>query len=347
MMFSKPIAYASLASTASAWIEMTNPVPFTFDGAGLANMPLDSQGSNFPCQSVSYTTDHLNTYEAGSMQELNFAGAESAGGGSCQISLTKDLRPTKDSSWKVIKSFEGGCPVQNTSGNLELAGGDPYNQPVPFAYNFTVPDLQTGRYTLAWTWFNKLGNREMHMNCSPLQINGGAGSVTLDSLPDMFIANIDRGCTTTEGDLLFPNPGADVERLNGAISEWVTPTGDCVPVHSSLANESPAAGEMRVEIKRALTGTKKPKGKPKRPIDPNAGVPVEVPANVPVLSGTNEVLKYPVGAPCDTEPSFNCIDGSSYQSCENGAWTDVVPLGEIWVICAAGQASALSRFIPL
>jgi len=36
-------------------------------------------------------------------------GSVTHGGGSCQLSLIEDRGPTKDSEWKVIKSYEGGC----------------------------------------------------------------------------------------------------------------------------------------------------------------------------------------------------------------------------------------------
>ena len=47
----------------------------------------------------------------GSQQSLSFTGSAVHGGGSCQISLTKDLKPTKDTDFRVILSIEGGCPA--------------------------------------------------------------------------------------------------------------------------------------------------------------------------------------------------------------------------------------------
>jgi hypothetical protein len=350
MMLSKPIAYATLAGTASAWIKLTNPVPFTYDGiAYTANQPLDSHGSDFPCKGVSYNIDQLNTFEAGSTQELNFAGVGTAGGGSCQVSVTTDLHPTKDSVWKVIKSIEGGCPARDTRGNLDTEVPDAYNHPVPFGYNFTVPDLDSGKYTLAWTWFNKVGNREMYMNCAPLEISGGAGSVKLDSLPDMFVANIGNDCITSEGDLLFPNPGADVEQLNGATEAWYTPTGACT---TALGSAAPTTVPTTITIADEPPVTTSPPSLPSHgiPIAPEApapGTPVEVPEGIPAIVGNNGFFKYKPGDVCATATWVNCIDGHSYQTCDGLVWSDITTISEANVICAVGEAAQLQRYMPL
>ena len=83
-----------------------------------------------------------------------------SGGGSCQVSLTTDNPATKNSKWQVIHSIEGGCPARNQAGN---AGESP--DPIdPDTYKYSIPTgINPGKYTLAWTWFNKVGNREMYM----------------------------------------------------------------------------------------------------------------------------------------------------------------------------------------
>jgi hypothetical protein len=74
-MFSKAIAYASLTSTAVAWVSLIKPVPFVQDGGQvLTNKPLELDGSDFPCHGVSYTVDKLNVYEAGSREGLHLKG---------------------------------------------------------------------------------------------------------------------------------------------------------------------------------------------------------------------------------------------------------------------------------
>ncbi|CAG1985441.1 unnamed protein product [Fusarium graminearum] len=217
-MFSKAFTIAALASYASAHMLMANPKPY----GKIDNSPLDADGSNFPCKGAVNDGSSINNYEAGSTQQLSFIGSAVHGGGSCQVSLTTDKNPTKDSVWKVIHSIEGGCPARNQAGNY------PENPDFedPDKYDFKIPEeLAAGDYVLAWTWFNHVGNREMYMNCAAVKIEGSGGSKGyLDSLPDMFVANVGNKCETQpNSDLKFPNPGNSVSKLK---SELLKPLGD-------------------------------------------------------------------------------------------------------------------------
>ena len=95
----------------------------------------------------------------------------------------------------------------------------------PFSPNFTIPDsFQAGEYTIAWTWFNRLGNREMYMNCAPITITESSssskrsGSAEIEEqspedFPPLFIANIN-GCLTKESYAIrFLYPGYTVDYL--------------------------------------------------------------------------------------------------------------------------------------
>ncbi|CAI7634370.1 unnamed protein product [Penicillium glandicola] len=116
----------------------------------------------------------------------------------------------------VIESIEGDCPIAKK-------------------YEFDIPsDAPSGDALFAWTWFNKVGNREMYMNCAMVTIGGsGNRNATIDSqdretkktptekgtqkastsfssLPDIFVANAGQAgqCVTIEGEAVhFPNPG--------------------------------------------------------------------------------------------------------------------------------------------
>jgi hypothetical protein len=154
---------SGLATMASAHMKIKDFNPY--NGANLDNGPLFADGSNFPCKNGPGFDAYggapvSNVISAGSTNKLTFIGSAVHGGGSCQISITRDARPTKSSVWRVIKSIHGGCPARNTPGNLpENANGID-----PFEYDFTVPEgIASGNYTIAWTWFNKVGNREMYM----------------------------------------------------------------------------------------------------------------------------------------------------------------------------------------
>ncbi|QPG96784.1 hypothetical protein C2857_005250 [Epichloe festucae Fl1] len=226
LRLARTFALTGLATLASAHMKMANPVPF--NQAKLNNGPLEPNGSNFPCKfgdAYAYATDASNVYAQGSTQKLEFIGQAVHGGGSCQVSVTTDVQPTKKSVWKVIKSIEGGCPAKNMDGNA----GNNADAKNPFTYDFTIPkELASGNYTLAWTWFNRIGNREMYMNCAPLTVTGSGGSQSfVDGLPDMFVANVGNGCGTVDSkDVKFPNPGKDVDNF-GAAGNAAAPTGGC------------------------------------------------------------------------------------------------------------------------
>ncbi len=237
-MLSTYAAAALWAVAAHGHMLMNTPQPYS--SPVLANGPLAADGSNFPCQlpaGGSFEAGSAsNVFALGSSQPLKFTGQAVHGGGSCQVSITYDKSPSSTSVWKVIRSIEGGCPAQGQTGNM----GDDAGAADPFVYNFTVPDnIPAGSVTLAWTWFNKIGNREMYMNCAPVTLTGTGGSQSnFDALPDMFVANVGNGCGTVDStDLLFPNPGNDIVSLNGATSAFSTPTG----TGCQAAGASPAA----------------------------------------------------------------------------------------------------------
>ncbi|KAJ0415668.1 hypothetical protein BJY00DRAFT_253768 [Aspergillus carlsbadensis] len=221
-MFSKPaLAAAALlgASLVDAHMIMVNPVPYNFKSWD--NAPIATDGSNFPCKETDYTVTEENILARGQSHQLEFNGGATHGGGSCQISITSDRAPTKDTQWSVIKSIEGGC--MDTAESGDNIGNDA-GAKAAFSPEFTIPDsFADGQYTLAWTWFNRIGNREMYMNCAPVTITGGStkrseGSALekREEFPPLFIANIN-GCKTEEKmSPRFPNPGSDVQSYNEA-----------------------------------------------------------------------------------------------------------------------------------
>ena len=184
-----------LLGVANAHMKMASPVPFNV--ANLDNSPLAADGSNFPCKASgspsSYSISAMNELPVDKPILLSLAGTASHLGGTCQVSITFDEEPTKQSVFKVIQTFEGGCPVAS-----QLT----FNLPKEF------PNAE--RATLAWTWFNKIGNREMYMDCAPISITGGSDNKDYyESLPDMFVANIaTTKCGALEGgDVEVPDPG--------------------------------------------------------------------------------------------------------------------------------------------
>ncbi|KAK4169054.1 hypothetical protein QBC43DRAFT_200647 [Cladorrhinum sp. PSN259] len=235
------LAAGSFASIAQAHMLLRTPTPY----AGHISSPLDPSGSNFPCQNVAFTGSATEMAQ-GSTQQMGFTGSAVHGGGSCQVSLTYDNPPTAASSWKVIHSIQGGCPARGVTANLP----DNPDGAAPDSYPFTIPaDVPAGNATLAWTWMNKIGNREFYMNCAPVSITGSGGSeASFSALPDMFVANIavpglnpGNQCKTSEGtDVEFPNPGASVENNPG--SSLGPPTGQCGGGSGAAAGGAAAGG---------------------------------------------------------------------------------------------------------
>jgi len=184
--------------------------------------PLKHDGSNFPCSVTNFNASQGEgpSYMPGQHAEIRLSGTIVHGGGSCQISITYDQPPTKHSVWKVIKSFQGGCPLGKIPGN-----GDPTKSPLdPLPY--VVPDsLPAGKATIAWTWFNRLGARDMYMRCHKATIGGTCSDMeAFNHLPKMFVAQIAvTNCSIPVGvNVRFPNPGLQVVGTGTG-----DPTGGC------------------------------------------------------------------------------------------------------------------------
>merc|ERR1712054_493373 len=300
-MLSKSLAFLGMASAATAHMLMSNPVPY----GNPNNSPLDASGADFPCKgAVPDGSVGQNVYKAGSTQALTFLGGATHGGGSCQVSVTTDLNPTRDSVWKVIKSIEGGCPARGEVGNI----GNDANAADPYEYDFTIPEeMPEGEYVLAWTWFNKVGNREMYMNCASVQIEGGSGDESfLSGLPDMFVANVGNECTTEDSkDVVFPDAGDVVERLNGATSAFAAPSGaGCAAPANGGGGSNPSSAPEPTTAPVAPTATPEPEQptQPEEPAEPEQPQPEEPTTPEPeVPSPGSGSGSQAAGSPCTTE----------------------------------------------
>ncbi|KAL1847882.1 hypothetical protein Plec18167_004844 [Paecilomyces lecythidis] len=372
-MFTKSIIAAAAvlsASVANAHIIMTKPVPYGL--SSLNNSPLDASGSDFPCKIRDQMWDNeesareTNTFKIGEPQTLAFKGSATHGGGSCQVSLTTDDHPTKDSKWMVIHSIEGGCPIQ-TAGNL---GGGP-DSPVPNTFQFSIPEgIDAGNYTLAWTWFNRIGNREMYMNCAPITVAGGEQKRDVpaekaiskrSSFPPMFVANIN-GCTTPESvDLRFPDPGDSLELAglaenllaigkpactggpgpgpSGAAPSGTSPGAS--PATSSAAvssaSSAPVASSAPATTPTGAPGIFASGASPIAPVSTATASVVPAPSSTPSSSGSSSGAE---SGACSPEGTWNCINGSSFQRCASGQWSSPIDMAS-GTSCTAGKADVL------
>jgi hypothetical protein len=265
-MFSKVIAISALAASASAHMIMNYPKPF--GRSTLTSSPLAP--ADFPCKQRNgvYAIDTMNQWDAGQTQSVSFNGTAVHGGGSCQFSITTDSEPTVNSQWKVIQSNIGNCP-SGEPGNLPDGGGDPTMTPDPSTFPVTMPkNIPDGRYTFAWTWLNKVGNREFYMNCAPIQVGSSSGKAStasaaqaLSSLPDMFVANLpDTQCSTAEKqDFVYPNPGQNVVR-----GTKVTP-GNTLTGSGCTKMNAMGAGSGQIGSPSAGTPSTPEQGTPSKP----------------------------------------------------------------------------------
>ena len=192
--------------------------------------PLNEDGSDYPCKGslkllgTSEATPVAN-WIAGQTYNLTLEGGSTHDGGSCQAAISTDAGAT----FHVIHSWEGGCPVNGAESS---------------SFSFMLPSDTTSseQAVFAWTWFNKIGNREMYMNCAVVTISGGqpgTQSTSFVDRPGLFVANIN-GCKNTEGvDTKFPQPGPDVS-LNDPAAQIPTGPACASPIGSSVPRNPPA-----------------------------------------------------------------------------------------------------------
>ncbi|KAK4457705.1 hypothetical protein QBC42DRAFT_317203 [Cladorrhinum samala] len=189
--------------------------------------PLNQDSSDYPCKSRMLHPnyfDKLSHMTVGSTQQHNtvteftLRPTPYATSGSCQISISLDAVPNRNSTFKVLRSILSGCPLHRP------------DEATPAKFPFFIPaEFPTDKLvTIALTWFstNLEGIPAMHMECIPVYLEGSNENISessspssspshmlaFDLLPDMFVANIGNGCTTPTwtNNIIFPDPGNDV-----------------------------------------------------------------------------------------------------------------------------------------
>lgn len=370
MQYTTLIAAMAFGSAVNAHMSLQFPTPFRAsynpNYAGSSNIdysitsPLEADGSNFPCKG--YHSDlgssegkSVVTWNAGGAANFSVQGGATHNGGSCQAALSYD----KGSTWTVIHSYIGSCP---------LSSGQEFDLNIP-------GDAPTGDSLFAWTWFNEVGNREMYMNCAAVTIDQGSGSAPSTKFadrPSIFVANVANGCTTVEGkDVQFPDPGPDVTTNNKGQDNSGSFTGNCgvskggysggapveTPVQKSpvdvpapivspgvfvTATASAPAPTGNGETSTEQPTTEQPTAEQPTVEQPTVEEPtVEQPTTVdapiktaPSGSGSEEAE----GSPCSSEGAWNCINGTAFQRCASGQWSVAQALSA-GTQCTPGQSS--------
>ncbi|KAK1076363.1 hypothetical protein LTR33_009012 [Friedmanniomyces endolithicus] len=206
---------AYFATVGNAHLMLDTPVPYgkdSLDNSPLVNAKPGSPGANYPCKlrSGGYDITSENHITAGEDQVLSFVGSASHGGGTCQLGLSTSRSPGPTDDFKAFQIYEGGCPI-NGDGNDGTSN-----------FSYTIPTgIKNGQYSLAWTWYNRVGNREIYMNCAPVTVTGGSDTTDFyDSLPNMYVINLPTSeCSTVESsNQLIPNPGNAVMKKDSTYS---------------------------------------------------------------------------------------------------------------------------------
>lgn len=371
-------AILGVASVSNAHMLLSTPTRFSTPS--IDNGPLLADGSNFPCKTTGGTFAGDTTSMAlGSTQPLAFTGGATHGGGSCQISISYDVSPTKSSVWKVIHSIEGGCPVKDTAGNI----GSDASAADPFTYTFPVPsNIPTGKATIAWSWINRIGNREFYMNCGAIELTGTSGDqANYDALPDMLVANIAANggatCATEENfDYMYPNPGPSVDRFNMTVLKYPTGAGCGTPGSSGSSSSGSGSGSASSAVSSAAapaTSAAAPKSSAAASVPGGVFITQSSAAAASSPAATTPVAQSPttsaaaqatptsssgtgsgsgtgtttttgaqtVGAACTTEGEWNCVGGSSFQRCASGTWSAVMQMAA-GTTCTEGQSAAIN-----
>ena len=339
---------ASIVGLAAAHMEIKQPAPFrskfnefTTDIDYSMTSPLEASGSNFPCKGYhdlfgTPQGQSVVTYTPGETYQVVVTGGTIHNGGSCQVSLSFD----RGNSWTVIHSYIGNCPS---------ATGDT-------SYDFVIPsDTPQGEAIFAWSWFNNLGNREMYMNCASVTIGPGGGSpgtTPFDNRPDMFVANVANGCATEETfDVEFPNPGPDVTR-DDSNAKTAPPTGNCgggrkVSVPSSPSQSSVPGPSPTGPPSGAGPRPPPPPGdEPPSPIvsqqpSPDSSTKTSTTVSAPAPAETKKSGdSFEEGQACEQEGEWYCVDGSRFQRCATGKWSELVEAPD-GTTCTPGQGSEL------
>ena len=222
-----PSQFAVLLGIATvAWSHgiMIEPRPYNLETEPLQQVAPLSAELPFPCQGRTEHVEKRTTLTAGTSQTVKFWVAAVHGGGSCQFSVTYDYPPPADpAKWKTIYTIIGDCPAK-AAGNLPTVEkdkdgrengpqcGNSSGSECVRQFDIPIPSgiRNAENATFAFSWWNKIGNREMYHTCAAVSIVGGTDDKELmDSLPPAFLANIPGSCTTGDsGQLLnIPNPG--------------------------------------------------------------------------------------------------------------------------------------------
>jgi hypothetical protein len=343
---------------------MIEPRPYNLETAPLQQVaPLDEK-LPFPCQGRFEHVEKRTTLTAGTSQTVKFWISAVHGGGSCQFSVTYDYPPHADpKKWKTIYTIIGDCPAK-AKGNLPTVGmdkdgrengpqcGNSSGEECVRQYDIPIPPglANSENATFAWSWWNKIGNREYYQSCAPVSIVGGADDKEfMDSLPPVFQANIPGRCTTGESGtvLNIPNPGkfgiVNVEpdalaKGNGNCPAAGPPSFVRSPQGTGTATASLVATSASSFLTVAPSKSSPPPGTSEEPTHGSSTLPMTpiATSEVTTPTGTGQPLWAAGMTRCPAaDGTIYCYEDNTFGLCNMG-WADPMPLNENQV-CSHGE----------
>lgn len=339
--FTLVLAALALCGTSSAHMVIAEPVPYGQDT--LNNSPLQSS-SDYPCKQRTgvYDLTKMNNMAVGQNQTLVWKGSATHGGGTCQIAVSLDKKPTKDSTFKIIQTYVGGCP---TTG----AGNDAPNE-----FSYSIPEgFPNGVFTWAVVWNNKIGNREIYMNCAPITVTGGSDNKDLyNSLPNLFLVNppVNPTCQIAEGyNLEIPFPGKFVQTLESTSVTAATGAG-CAAAKaaqtSGVSGGTPATGGSSAASAPASSSAQPTSaaayGGAASSSSPSAytSAPTSSTAAVPPSSAEASESSFPTTVPATGEGIYGPGTSTASAAIPVGTGT-----GSSGIICDPGHASKYGQAV--
>ncbi|KAJ9086589.1 hypothetical protein DSO57_1002314 [Entomophthora muscae] len=157
---------------ALAHMEMAEPAPRRSKHLkGVTNVDYDMTSPlggrfSYPCRGFP-SGPISKKYSAGQAINVAIEGGAPHNGGHCQFALSFNGQ-----DFVNIHTVFGTCPQPERSFSVQI----PKNFP-------------SGKAVFAWVWNNRVGNRELYMNCADIEITGGSGMSYTG--PELLIANFD------------------------------------------------------------------------------------------------------------------------------------------------------------
>ena len=266
------------------------------------NNPLFADGSNFPCKSYP-AGNPVATYQTGQTFQVQMFGSVFHNGGHCQFSLSYN-----DRDFVVLYTVLKNCFV-----------GTGLTFPVIIPADAPPCD----RCTLAWSWVNAMGNRELYMNCIDIAITANSQQQAKAYLegPKMIVANLPGYPRIEEfppapidgSSLYLAAPTIRISPTAAAVSRSVLPSSsNVVPVSSS---SSPSATVAPTRSQNVVSTTSTTSSSSLISSTPAATSSVSVAQPRPTIPTTE-----PTSTPCSPQFSTKCHETKK----------------DMWAICGSG-----------